>query len=53
MAAGLRSLGPRAHPVTLLELDGPADVSYIGLQTHVQDVLNLVQTPCGHRQCRV
>ena len=42
--AGLRALGHRVHPVTLSGLDkGDADVSEVGLETHVGDVLRVLE----------
>ena len=40
---GLRSLGHSAHPVTLSGLVKGADVSDIGLATHVDDVLSILE----------
>lgn len=40
----LRALGHSVHPVTLSGLDdGDADVSDIGLETHVRDVLSVIE----------
>jgi len=42
---GLRALGHRVYPGTLSGLtDGDADVSEVGLQTHVEDVLSVLET---------
>ena len=41
---GLRALGHRAHPVTLSGLaDKEADVSEVGLETHVGDVVSVLK----------
>jgi pimeloyl-ACP methyl ester carboxylesterase len=40
---GLRALGHHAHPVTLSGLTGDADVSDIGLETHLGDVLSVLE----------
>ncbi|MBA2533394.1 MAG: alpha/beta hydrolase [Rubrobacter sp.] len=41
---GLRALGHEVHPVTLSGLDGDADVSDVGLETHVEDVQSVLET---------
>jgi pimeloyl-ACP methyl ester carboxylesterase len=44
VADGLRALGHNVRPVTLSRLaDGAADVSGVGLQTHVDDVLAVLE----------
>lgn len=44
VSSGLRALGHRVHPVTLSGLDSEeADVSDIGLETHVADVLSVLK----------
>ena len=40
---GLRGLGHRVHPVTLSGLADDADVSDVGLETHVGDVLSVLE----------
>jgi pimeloyl-ACP methyl ester carboxylesterase len=45
VTVGLRALGHRVHPVTLSGLDdGSVDVSDIGLETHVEDTLAVLET---------
>ena len=41
---GLRALGHNVHPVTLSGLSEDADASEIGLETHVEDVLSVLET---------
>ncbi|MFL5654202.1 MAG: alpha/beta fold hydrolase [Ktedonobacteraceae bacterium] len=40
---GLRALGHHVHPVTLSGLSEDADVSDVGLATHVDDVLSILE----------
>lgn len=40
---GLRALGHRAHPITLSGLTGDADVWDVELETHVGDVLSVLE----------
>jgi pimeloyl-ACP methyl ester carboxylesterase len=44
VAERLRTLGHRAHPVTLPGLNDEADVSGISLETHVEHVLSILET---------
>src|SRR5438105_15953258 len=41
---GLRALGHHVHPVTLSGLSEDADVSDVGLATHVDDVLSILES---------
>lgn len=44
VSSGLRTLGHNVYPVTLSGLaDGNADVSDVGLETHVNDVLSVLE----------
>lgn len=43
VARGLRALGYRVHPVTLSGLARNADVSEVRLETHVEDVLSVLE----------
>jgi pimeloyl-ACP methyl ester carboxylesterase len=45
---GLRELGHNVHPVTLSGLSEDADVSEIGLETHVDDVLAILEAGDVH-----
>ena len=43
VTGGLRALGHHVHPVTLSGLSRDADISDVGLVTHVDDVLSILE----------